>query len=103
MKAKAQTEKEERLEALDYSSSQLAGFTGIGLGGTVIAYTASAKNDPPKYPAAYYIAGSALVITGVCFLIWGNKDKEDPKYWKGMGSSSLQNRKRYISFSASRQ
>ena len=84
---------------MDYSSSQIGGFTCIGIGATAIILAASnAINPAPKNPSVYYIGGGAVAAVGICLLIFGNKEKKEPKYWKGMGTSYIEKRKTYSSF-----
>ena len=83
---------------IDYSGSQIGGFSCIAIGASAIGLTAASKTNPPKNPNAFYIGGGALVATGICLLIFGDKEKNEPHYWKGMGTSSIRDRKKYYSF-----
>ena len=66
------TEKDE----IYFSSSQIAGYSGIGLGAATLIY-ASRERDAfsPSIDnkAVEYVVGSALVATGIGFLIFGDK------------------------------
>ena len=76
---------EKAQSSIDYSPSQIGGASLIGIGATVVGYTMFDKNNPPKNPKACYFVGSSMIACGICFLIFGDKEKdEQPKYWNKM-------------------
>lgn len=68
--------------SLDLSSSQILGYTGIAIGATTIVYTIYGIDETKKNPDAYYIAGGAMVVGGICALIFGKKKKSNS--WNGV-------------------
>jgi hypothetical protein len=75
---------------IDYSPSQIAGYASLGVGASFIGYTAFDKSSQIKNPTTFYIIGGAFVVTGIGLLIFGNKEKKEPKYWQGL---SYENKK----------
>ena len=103
IKTKAQNQNTPPGNAMDYSSSQIGGFTCIGIGATAIILAASNSINPaPKNPCVYYIGGGVVAAVGICLLIFGNKENKEPKYWKGMGAGYIEKRKAYSSFCLSK-
>lgn len=69
---------------IDYSTSQIIGYSCVGIGALTTGYTAFSHDENIKNPTFNYVIGGALLTAGIGLLVFGNKDKKEPKYWKGM-------------------
>ena len=80
------TEKDE----IYLSSRQIVGYSFIGLGAGELIYTSQYNGGilsrlPNK--TFDYILGSTMVATGICFLIFGDKEKDKMKPWQRLPDS----------------
>lgn len=83
---------------IDYSGSQITGFTLISLGTCSILYNTVGIEPKPKHPEIFYIGGGVAIAAGIAFLIWGDKEKDNqPNYWKGLSRKKQPDQKPYLS------